>query len=83
MNQDVFKGKWHEIKGDIRKAWGNLTNDEIEKTKGDMGSIQGLIQQKYGDSKESISQRLAKIVDRYAEKAKNHLSDDDIKETKH
>lgn len=82
MNQDVLKGKWNEIKGEIRKTWGNLTGDEIEKTKGDFKSIQGLIQQKYGDSQDSISQRLGRIVDGYAESAKNGLRDSE-QDTEH
>ena len=81
MNSDLIKGKWSEIKGEIHKAWGNLTDDEIEKTKGDMTSLKGLIQQKYGDSHDSISQRLAKIVDGYAERAKDALRDDKKDET--
>jgi uncharacterized protein YjbJ (UPF0337 family) len=73
MNTDVFKGKWNEFKGEVRKTWANLTGDELEKTKGDLVAIKGLIQQKYGDSQESISQRLGAIADRYAEKAKEAL----------
>jgi len=82
MNQDVLKGKWNEIKGEIRKTWGNLTGDEIEKTKGDFKSIHGLIQQKYGDTNESITQRLGRIVDSYAEKAKDGLRKDE-RDTEH
>ncbi len=33
MNKDQVSGKWTEIKGDIQKAWGNLTDDELEKNK--------------------------------------------------
>ena len=49
LNENTIKGKWLEIKGDIQKAWGKLTDDELEKTKGDMKAIGGLIQQKYDD----------------------------------
>jgi uncharacterized protein YjbJ (UPF0337 family) len=68
MNNDTIKGKWLEIKGDIQKAWGNLTDDELEKTKGDMKSIQGLIQQKYGQAQETYTQKLSDIFGRYSEK---------------
>ncbi len=44
MNQSQMAGKWKEIKGEIRKAWGELTDDEVEQTKGNMESISGLIQ---------------------------------------
>jgi uncharacterized protein YjbJ (UPF0337 family) len=75
MNTDIFKGKWTEFKGEVRKTWANLTGDELEKTRGDMTAIHGLIQQKYDDSQDSITQRLGAIADRYAEKAKDVLKD--------
>lgn len=71
MNNDTIKGKWLEIKGDIQKAWGNLTDDELEKTKGDLKSIQGLIQQKYGQAQETYSQKLSDIFGKYSDKKDN------------
>ncbi len=68
FNQETIKGKWAEIKGDIQKAWGKLTNDELEQTKGDMKAIGGLLRQKYGEEKENFDQKLRDIVSRYGEK---------------
>jgi uncharacterized protein YjbJ (UPF0337 family) len=65
MNDNFIQGKWREIKGEIKRAWGKLTDDEIEKTKGDMTSIGGLIQQRYGEKEESYRQKLSDIFDRY------------------
>ena len=68
MNKDVINGKWKEIKGDIRKMWGNVTGDELEKTKGDMTSISGLIQQRYGHEKDEVSNKLTSIFKKYDSK---------------
>lgn len=68
MNQNVMSGKWTEIKGEIRKMWGDVTGDELEKSKGNLTSIAGLIQQKYGHKKEEISAQLDGIVSRFGEK---------------
>ena len=65
MNEQVFKGKWKDIKGEIQKTWGKLTGDEIEKTKGDMTSMSGLLQQKYGLAQEDANKRLSRIYDSY------------------
>ena len=27
MNQDILKGKWTQVKGDVRNWWGKLTDD--------------------------------------------------------
>lgn len=67
MNSDLLKGKWTEIKGEIQKTWGNLTGDDLEKTKGDMTAIGGLLQQKYGMAKEEASTKLSSIYGRFQE----------------
>ena len=69
MNKDNLSGKWKELKGEIRNQWGKLTDDEIESTKGNMGAVQGLIQQRYGDAKESSSEKLSALFARFGAKA--------------
>lgn len=63
VNQNILKGKWTEIKGEVQKAWGKLTNDELEQTKGDLTAIKGLIQQKYGKTQDDYQEKLTGIVD--------------------
>ena len=61
INENTTKGKWLEIKGEVQKAWGKLTNDELEKTKGDMKAISGLIQQRYGEAQKGYDDKLTGI----------------------
>lgn len=65
MNENTIKGKWLEIKGDIQKAWGKLTDDELEKTKGDAKAISGLIQQRYGEAQERSSEKVNEIFKKF------------------
>jgi uncharacterized protein YjbJ (UPF0337 family) len=65
MNENTVKGKWIEIKGDLQKAWGKLTDDELEQTKGDMKSIGGLIQQRYGQEQGVYGKKLEDIFKRF------------------
>lgn len=65
MNENTIKGKWTEIKGEIQKAWGKLTDDELETAKGDMKAISGIIQQRYGEAEEKSSTRLHEIVQKF------------------
>ena len=65
LNENTLKGKWLEIKGDIQKAWGKLTDDELDKTKGDMKAVAGLIQQKYGQSQGDFNRKLDEIYQRF------------------
>ncbi len=68
INQNTVQGKWNEIKGDLQKAWGKLTDDELEKTKGDVKAITGLLQQRYGQSQEGYDKKLADIFKRFDQK---------------
>jgi uncharacterized protein YjbJ (UPF0337 family) len=63
VNENIVKGKWREIKGDIQSAWGRLTDDELDETKGDLTAIGGLIQQKYGQH-EDYTKKLSNIFNR-------------------
>nr|BFD68428.1 hypothetical protein HAGR004_34500 [Bdellovibrio sp. HAGR004] len=58
MNKDIFQGKIKEISGEIRKKWGDLTDDDIQKTKGNLEALSGLVQQKIGLSKEEASRQV-------------------------
>ncbi|MFY7994222.1 MAG: CsbD family protein [Bacteriovoracaceae bacterium] len=61
INEDIVKGKWKDVKGEVRKLWGKITDDELEQTKGDLTSIAGLIQQRYGETKESVHDKMNKL----------------------
>lgn len=58
MNKDIFQGKIKEISGELRKKWGALTDDDIQKTKGNLEALSGLVQQKIGLSKEEASRQV-------------------------
>ena len=61
MNQDQVKGKWDQIKGRAKKAWGELTDDDFKKAEGSEDKLYGLIQEKFGDTKEAIKAKLGKL----------------------
>lgn len=52
MNQDVFEGKWKEMRGQVKEWWGKLTDDDLERVGGKADQMIGLLQQKYGYTKE-------------------------------
>jgi uncharacterized protein YjbJ (UPF0337 family) len=70
-NENVIKGKWMEIKGELLKSWGKLTDDELEQTKGDSKAIAGLIVQRYGKKQEEAHDLLSQIFRKYEDK-KDH-----------
>lgn len=77
MDNNIFEGKWMEFKGEVRKLWGKISGDELESTKGDVESIGGLIQQKYGYKKDEYADKLTELKDRYSAKTKDALREGD------
>ncbi|WPU65872.1 CsbD family protein [Peredibacter starrii] len=79
MNEDILKGKWNEIKGEIRSRWGKLNDDELEGMRGNFTSIGGLLQQRYGLKQDEARDGLNKILSRFnsrVEDFKDDLRDD-------
>jgi uncharacterized protein YjbJ (UPF0337 family) len=48
---DVLAGKWKQIRGGIKKQWGDLTDDEIDQVRGERDRLAGLLQERYGYAK--------------------------------
>jgi uncharacterized protein YjbJ (UPF0337 family) len=54
MNWDQVQGNWKQLKGSARKQWGKLTDDEFDQAAGDRERFEGMIQERYGRSKEEV-----------------------------
>ena len=48
MNQDQAKGKWDQIKGRAKEAWGVLTDDDFKKAEGSIEKLYGVIEPDIG-----------------------------------
>jgi len=58
MNQDTLKGQWTQLKGHVRKQWGKLTDDEIDKIQGNAEILIGKLQERYGYSREQAEREI-------------------------
>lgn len=56
MNSDILKGNWKQLKGEARKHWGKLTDDDLEVIQGNKDKMIGKIQEKYGYSREKAEE---------------------------
>jgi uncharacterized protein YjbJ (UPF0337 family) len=59
MNWDQAKGKWTQLKGDVRKKWGKLTDDDLDVIAGERERLVGKIQERYGIAKEEAEKQVA------------------------
>ena len=58
MNKDILKGKWMQIRGDVKKNWGKLTDDDLSQIDGDRDKLVGRLQERYGYSREKAEQEV-------------------------
>lgn len=73
MNEQVLRGHWNELKGEIQQRWGELTSDELKQFEGDANELVGLIQRRTGETRETIEsflEDLAADTATYTERAK-------------
>jgi uncharacterized protein YjbJ (UPF0337 family) len=58
MENDIFKGKWKQLRGQIQQKWGDLTNDDLDRIQGAQTEFEGLLQERYGYTKERARQEV-------------------------
>lgn len=58
MNQDVWEGTWKQMRGHAKEWWGKLTNDDLDRVKGNGEVLLGMLQEKYGWTREQAQQEI-------------------------
>ena len=71
MNEDIIKGKWNQLEGELQKEWGKFTKDDLEQLKGEAKLLKGKLQEKYGHSSEEAKKQIEKFKQRYSEMVEN------------
>ncbi|HVU13191.1 MAG TPA: CsbD family protein [Phototrophicaceae bacterium] len=55
---DKISGDWKQFKGNVKKQWGKLTDDDLEQVKGQRDILAGKIQERYGIAKDEANRQL-------------------------
>lgn len=61
MNKLQIKGKWNEIKGNLKQKYGDLTDDDLMFAEGKEDELLGRLQQKTGKTKEQLIDEINKL----------------------
>jgi len=48
INKDTLKGEWNQMKGEVKRKWGQITDDEMTTVEGDYDKLVGVLQSRYG-----------------------------------
>ncbi len=54
MNREQVQGKWTQVKGEAKRRWGKLTDDDLVEVQGNYDKLLGKIQERHGESQEQI-----------------------------
>ena len=66
MSSNTMAGKFKQMKGKIRKQWGKLTDDDIDRAEGSWEKFVGTLQEKYGKAREDADKEAKSFFDRLA-----------------
>lgn len=65
LNQDQIRTLWPQMRVAIRNLWGGLTEKEIDQTDGDFSALASLVQEKYGEGRDGISQKIDQLLNSF------------------
>jgi uncharacterized protein YjbJ (UPF0337 family) len=66
MDQDTkmrFEGRWQNVRGRVKEAWGSLTDDELDKTEGKWDQVVGTVKNKTGQASDAVEAKLKSFLD--------------------
>jgi uncharacterized protein YjbJ (UPF0337 family) len=62
MNKDILAGKWKQMRGNAKTWWGKLTDDDLDRAAGKYDVLAGLLQEKYGYTRQRADEEIDKRV---------------------
>lgn len=65
MNKDVLEGQWKQIRGEVKAWWGKLTDNDLDRVAGKFDVLVGLLQERYGYSRERAANEVEERVSAY------------------
>jgi len=65
MNKDILEGKWKQMRGEAKAWWGKLTDDDLDRAAGKFDVLAGILQERYGYSRQYAADEIDKRVTTY------------------
>ncbi len=68
MNENITEGRWKQMRGSTKEWWGNLTGNDLDRTEGKLERLAGVLQEKYGYTREKADKKIERRLKDYDQK---------------
>lgn len=75
MNKDIVEGKWKQIRGEAKVWWGKLTDDDLDRADGKFDVLTGMLQEKYGYTRQHAADEIDKHMSAYETAKKDNAAE--------
>lgn len=58
MNWDQIAGNWKKFSGAAREQWGKLTEDDVQRIRGNREQLSGTLQERYGYARDKVEEEI-------------------------
>jgi uncharacterized protein YjbJ (UPF0337 family) len=58
-------GQWKQMKGEAKRRWGKLTDDELDQVEGSFDKLVGRIQERYGYQRDQAEREADEFLTTY------------------
>ncbi len=79
MNKDIVEGKWKQMRGEAKAWWGKLTDDDLDRAAGKFEILAGILQEKYGYTREAAAEEIEKRMTEFEDNLKNKTQPASVK----
>jgi uncharacterized protein YjbJ (UPF0337 family) len=76
MNKDILEGQWKQIRGEAKAWWGKLTDNDLDRAAGKFDVLVGLLQEKYGYTRQQAADEVDRRVTDYETDLKDKFDKD-------
>jgi uncharacterized protein YjbJ (UPF0337 family) len=74
INHDIFAGNWKKMRGELKTWWGELTDDDFDRIGGEKDKLIGLLQERYGYTREYAEQQVERRLEEYGNKTRRTVA---------
>jgi uncharacterized protein YjbJ (UPF0337 family) len=79
VNKDILEGKWKQIRGEAKAWWAKLNDADLDRAAGKFEVLAGILQEKYGYSRQRAAEEIDKRVTKYEASLKNKTEPTPVK----